>query len=360
MEQLFSQLSYDVRQSVHHVNGLLDLIGEEPLSRNQAHLIARCRTIMDQLLRTSEDIAAVTSPEKSPAGQPSAIVLADAVQEITELMQVLAAHKSLSLTAWVDSSAARVVIADRSLIQESLRRLLDSAIRFSTGGSLQLSVQMTASREAGRSHLVVDLTSTVALPPEGDLGLKVLERRLSDADGNLSVSSGDGQGTAIRMSLPVEVPAADAYPDDQDSDAAAAAEPGNARLLIAEDSDDSFLLIQTYLKGTNYRITRAQDGAQAVGLATSGEFDLILMDAHMPMMDGYEATRRIREWETERGRVRVPILLMSADNRARQLRMGGQVGCSGYVPKPNTKAQVLPALQYFLTQNAPGEPVRTQ
>ncbi len=62
-----------------------------------------------------------------------------------------------------------------------------------------------------------------------------------------------------------------------------------------------------------------------------------------------ETTRHIREWETEQGRTRLPILLLSADNLERQVRIGGAAGCSGYLTKPTTKAQVLAALELIFT-----------
>ena len=71
------------------------------------------------------------------------------------------------------------------------------------------------------------------------------------------------------------------------------------------------------------------------------------MDVNMPGMDGYSATRLIREWETEHGRTRLPILLLSADDLDRQVRIGGAAGCSGYLTKPTTKAQVLAALNFY-------------
>ncbi len=64
-----------------------------------------------------------------------------------------------------------------------------------------------------------------------------------------------------------------------------------------------------------------------------GDYDFIVMDVNMPHLDGYAATRLIREWETERGRAHVPILLLSADDLGRQARLGAIAGCSGYLTK---------------------------
>ena len=124
-------------------------------------------------------------------------------------------------------------------------------------------------------------------------------------------------------------------------------------LLIAEDSDDSFFLLQAYVANEGHQLTRALNGAQAVELAKSGKFNFVVMDVKMPVMDGYTATRLIREWETEQGRPRLPILLLSAEEAAVQMRVGANAGCSGYLTKPATKTQVLTALDFYARPDAP-------
>jgi CheY-like chemotaxis protein len=82
-------------------------------------------------------------------------------------------------------------------------------------------------------------------------------------------------------------------------------------------------------------------------MVKANEYDLIMMDIDMPVMDGYTATRTIREWETQQGRTRIPIVLLSAESASRQRQIGASVGCSGYLTKPVAKSDVLKALHYF-------------
>jgi CheY-like chemotaxis protein len=120
------------------------------------------------------------------------------------------------------------------------------------------------------------------------------------------------------------------------------------RLLVAEDSDNGFFMLQGYVSDEGHRLIRAHDGAEAIEMARTRDYDLIVMDANMPLMDGYTATRAIREWESNTGRPeRVPILLFSADDPVKQAKLGGAAGCSGYLAKPASKSEVLKALKYF-------------
>src|SRR5262249_31974482 len=112
-------------------------------------------------------------------------------------------------------------------------------------------------------------------------------------------------------------------------------------------SDESFLLIQAYTQSEGHQVLRALNGAEAVEMAKAVDYDFVVMDANMPVMDGYTATGLIREWETKTGRTRRPILILSADDSETQMRNGAAVGCSGYLTKPTTKAKVLTALAYY-------------
>jgi CheY-like chemotaxis protein len=172
-----------------------------------------------------------------------------------------------------------------------------------------------------------------------------VQKRLRAAGGGFSVQKSGPAGTTVRFTTP----AWGVVPHSQlarDTDFAGY-EPELKLILVAEDSDESYALLDNYTRGEGYRITRAKDGAEAVESAKSGTFDLIVMDANMPKMDGYAATAAIREWETERQRARLPILLFSADDEERQIFRGAEVGCSGYVTKPATRAQVLAALAFY-------------
>jgi CheY-like chemotaxis protein len=106
------------------------------------------------------------------------------------------------------------------------------------------------------------------------------------------------------------------------------------------------------VKDEGHAVSRALDGAQAVEMFKAGEYDLVVMDIDMPVMDGYTATRAIREWETQKGRARLPIILLSAEHASRQKGMGAAAGCSGYLSKPAPKAAVLQALHYYAAVNA--------
>jgi PAS domain S-box-containing protein len=127
-------------------------------------------------------------------------------------------------------------------------------------------------------------------------------------------------------------------------------EPGPVRplrILVAEDSADNRLLVQVYLKGSPHQLTFAEDGRMAVDRVATEDFDLILMDMQMPVMDGLTATRAIRAIETKRGSAAIPIIALTANARPQDVAMSGNAGCNHHLSKPISKHKLLDAIKEY-------------
>jgi CheY-like chemotaxis protein len=349
MDTLLRRLGDEVRETLHQIMGLMELIVEEPLSDRQAQYLSRCRASADQLLCDANDLAELAGVEY-PRAEPSPFPVAGTVEEIAGLMWLLASRRGTSFHWKLEADLPAMVHGDAKLLQDLLRRAIESAMRLAPSGRIQLTVKAGSERSLAFEVTAASAGSSDAgFAASGDLGselgLSIVRKRLTQLDGHLTTAVEDGLATLL-MTIP--------YHSANDS---AASVSENVRsplnLLIAEDSDDSYRLIEAYLANEGHQLARALDGAQALEMAKSGHYDFIVMDIKMPVMDGYTATRLIREWETEQGRARLPILLLSAEEAARQMRIGANAGCSGYLTKPATKAQVLAALSYYARPEAP-------
>jgi CheY-like chemotaxis protein len=124
-----------------------------------------------------------------------------------------------------------------------------------------------------------------------------------------------------------------------------AADPQSLRILLAEDSQDNVLLIEAYLKASGYSADVARDGQAALEKFVSGTYDVVLMDVQMPIMDGYSAARRIRQWETEHGAAPVPILALTAHALPEEVRKSFDAGCTAHLTKPIRKATLIAAIE---------------
>jgi len=118
-----------------------------------------------------------------------------------------------------------------------------------------------------------------------------------------------------------------------------------AHILIAEDSEDNRLLFDAYLTGTCYQVSYAENGQEAVLAAAARTFDLILMDLQMPVMDGLEATRMIRNAEIAAGRPAIPVLAVTANARQEDFDASRLAGCNAHLSKPISKLKLMRAIQ---------------
>ncbi|MGC1676555.1 MAG: PAS domain S-box protein [Candidatus Binataceae bacterium] len=116
------------------------------------------------------------------------------------------------------------------------------------------------------------------------------------------------------------------------------------RIMLADDSADNRILVRAYLKNTPYQLDEAENGRIAIDKFISRPYDLVLMDMQMPEVDGYTATRAIREWEREHHQPRTPILALTASALDENLHRTQEAGCDAHITKPVRKATLLEAI----------------
>jgi CheY-like chemotaxis protein len=116
-------------------------------------------------------------------------------------------------------------------------------------------------------------------------------------------------------------------------------------ILLVDDVEMNRILIQEYLKNTNYKITEAEDGKMAVEKAKTQQFDLILMDIQMPILDGYDATKEIRAWEKATHHPHTPIVAVTAYATKEEEEKCLAAGCDLHIAKPILKENLFKVLE---------------
>ena len=117
------------------------------------------------------------------------------------------------------------------------------------------------------------------------------------------------------------------------------------QILVADDAAVNLRLIQSYLKDPSFTVDAAPNGLVALEKFQSGSYDLVLMDIHMPVMDGYTATQRIRAWEAENQKRPTPVLALTANAFEEEKQASLAAGCDAHLVKPIRKAELLEAIR---------------
>jgi signal transduction histidine kinase/ActR/RegA family two-component response regulator len=349
-----ANMSHEIRTPFQGLLGMLQVLDADTLAPQQRAHLHTARDSARHLLAILNDILDMAKLEAGTLSvSPEAVALRDLVGDVQQLMQPLAAAKLLALDIDVDAQLPERARLDGTRVRQVLYNLISNAIKFTDSGRVTLEV-----RPVGSEWLAFAVTDTGAgidtdmLPRlfqrfgQGDdspsrrhggtgLGLEISRNLARLMGGDLTVQSAPGRGSRFEMRLPLQ--RTDPPPAGvTDTPATAVGPAGPAlralHLLAAEDNAVNREVLAAMIDLAGHRVTFAEDGAAAVRAAQAQPFDLVLMDLHMPELDGIGATRAIRAMAGPMARV--PIVALTADvfpeTRARCL----EAGMNDFLTKP--------------------------
>ncbi|MBN9319429.1 MAG: hybrid sensor histidine kinase/response regulator [Caulobacterales bacterium 68-7] len=372
--QFLANMSHEIRTPLNGVLGMAEVVAMGDLTPVQRQRVEVIRQSGQGLLAILNDVLDLSKIE---AGKLDIVEgdfdLASLAKGARQTFAGPAAEKSLALTVEVEPAALGVWRGDADRLRQILNNLLSNAVKFTAEGA----VHARFSAVAGGLKLVVRDTGigipSSALPTLFDkfvqadatttrrfggtgLGLAICRELALLMGGVVTVDSREGVGSAFTLQLPLK--------HGRTVDAAPAVEgPARSRrlrLLAADDNPTNQKVLAALLTPLQPDLHMVDDGRQAVEAWRSGDYDAILMDIHMPVMDGVDATRQIRAEEAAAGRPRTPILAVTADAMSHQVASFLAAGMDDHVAKPvelaKLHAAILRAVAGRATQTAGAAP----
>lgn len=357
-----AMMSHEIRTPLHGVTTTLGLLAESPLDAKQREYASIAMSSGESLLAIIDDVLDVTRIDAGGVTLEERIVDVRALTgEVLKVFGPQAAEKGLRLTADVSAAVPPQLLGDPTRLRQILTNLVGNALKFTFAGEVAIAVSLP---DDAPGQLQIDVRDTgIGIPSDAQvglfeaftqadtsitrrfggtgLGLAICHRLLALMGGSISVQSALHMGSTFRVRLPLRVaPAADALAQ-QDEHASASAEGASTRaasrrILVVEDNPVNQLVASHVLGKLGHRVEVAANGLIAVAACAREHFDLVLMDCHMPEMDGFEATRTIRASQLPE-RPRVPIVAMTADAMAGTRQACLDAGMDDYVAKPVTK-----------------------
>ena len=369
-----ANMSHEMRTPLNGIIGSLSLIDNQTIDAKSVSFLNSAEKSAETLLTLIDDLLDLSRIEAGELDlEESAFKPAELSNVILELFSQLADAKGLDLNVKASNSDA-TLFADVGKIRQVLINLVGNALKFTQRGAVNVEIDYISTgayrelkfevSDTGIGISRTDQANLFERFKQADssrskahggtgLGLSICKDLVEIMGGSISLSSAPGVGSTFGFSVPVST-ASDRkeLPENIIQDDGALA----GRVLIAEDSETNARVAMAMLERLGLDYQHVEDGAAAVDAALHGEFDAVLMDVSMPIMDGLQATRVLRE----RGYLK-PIIGLTAHAFQSDKEHALDCGMTGYVTKPLRVKKLKEALSEWLSDKAPAaEPSHTE
>jgi len=389
-----ANMSHEIRTPLNGVLAMAEIMAMDDLCPTQRERLAVIRESGGLLLGVLNDVLDLSKIEAGRLEiQNRPFDIAQLAQAIRETYAPQARDKGLAFEVAIAPEAQGVWRGDADRLRQILGNLISNALKFTLEGAVAIRF---ASAEDG-SGLRIDVADTgIGIPPQilprlfdkfvqadssttrrfggSGLGLAICRELAVLMDGTIKVQSREGRGSTftVLVALPREEAITDVhYIDDGHAPASQAAAPEAPepvedapadntpaetpaeapclRVLAADDNPTNQKVVEAVLAPLNAEVVLVADGAACVEAWKAAKFDIVLMDIHMPGMDGVEAAQVIRQLEVAEGRPRTPIVAVTANALAHQVEGYLAAGMDGHVAKPIEVTKLYAAIESAMT-----------
>ena len=366
-------MSHEIRTPLNGVIGMAQAMAGDALSPIQRERLGVVRQSGETLLTLINDVLDLAKIEAGKLECEAApFDLGELLRGVEASFATLARGKGIDLRLSLSPAAAGVYRGDQARIRQILANLLSNALKFTEAGEIRLAVDCAPD---GALRLAVSDTG-IGMPADRldrlfgkfsqldasttrryggtGLGLAISRQIAEMMGGTIVAESVLGAGSTFTATLRLERLADTAETAEADDDTPVALLDPDAplRVLAAEDNAVNRLVLKTLLEQAGIEPTLVENGAEAVAAWAGGDWDVILMDVQMPIMDGVQATRAIRTREREDRRPRTPIIALTANAMSHQLLEYDAAEMDDCVSKPIQAEALFFALQRVLEAGA--------
>ncbi len=355
-------MSHEIRTPLNGILGYTDLLlADGGFAGERRRHVERIRSAGAALRTVVDDVLDFSKIEAGRVDlDPRPFVLAALVADAVSIVRGGTNGKALDITTDLDARLPPVLVGDEDRLRQILLNLLNNAVKFTPSGGVFLSVAPVRG-SSGRLRFTVTDTG-IGIPPDKrdrlferfsqvngtirrryggtGLGLAICRSLVEAMGGAIGVAGAEGQGSTFWFEVPLPAGRADVGGDAGREDAGAGTRP--ARVLLVEDQAINQDLVRAVMEAAGHAVVVVGDGAQAVRAVREAVFDLVLMDAQMPVMDGISATRLIRA--ADHPSRDVPIIAMSANVMPEQVAALLAAGMDDHVGKPFRQRDLFTAV----------------
>lgn len=351
-----AMMSHEIRTPLNAVLGFSELLGAMPLGQEQADYVRTIQENSSALLVILNDVLDYSKIESGRLDlHPGPVDILRMVRSAGDFFRPQAAGKGIDLQVVSNGGIPEQLLCDGARLNQVLHNLISNAVKFTERGGVIVEAGLEAPPVGGVWPIVIRVRDTgigIALERHPSLfdpfyqadnstrrrfggtglGLAIVKRLVTLMGGSINVQSEHGEGSTFTLNLPLREPEGEENPASQDTKRLsvnlASLLP---KILVIEDNATNRRLVRLFLKKLGHETDEAENGFDGVEMAAAKSYDVIFMDLEMPGMDGYEATRLIRESQNGSSPFIVALTAHALpEHRERSLK----AGMDSYLSKP--------------------------
>jgi len=357
-EQFLANMSHEIRTPINGIVGMANLLGQNTTNEERETYLSAIKHSAENLTVIINDILDLAAIESGKLKfEKIAFNLQDFLPSLISTFTYQAREKGIAVEYQIDDKLNKILLGDPVRLNQILINLISNAVKFTHNGSIK--VICSADREVkGVSWVRIEVIDTgVGIPDEKlhtifesfsqadasvtrkyggtGLGLTIVKQLVELQKGSISVKSKEHVGSVFTVLIPYTTGKAGVSTSStKNAKALKTAKTSQLFVLLVEDNDINRLYAKSILKNWNCFTDTAENGLVAIEKIKNHEYDVVLMDIQMPVMDGYETTKAIRMMETPQRNV--PIIALTANATKTDVDKCMAAGMNSYLPKPFT------------------------